>query len=526
MKSYFKKLAAIIIITLGVISQAHPREQLDIDLLKEYFEMLVTGNMETARYMWTESVQERSSRFNISYKEIPIKLDCSSPVVRYLKEMNDYLSRPVSVKKVLDDGYSRLTFSTIFLGRKVEHPYYFYYDGSYYWLTYAQEYYCRDWPVVESRYLRIHYHPDNKKYLNPLILEESDMFIESLMKKIGFDKKEIKNVETKKIEYFYCDSDKTVKRITGFLAKGIYDLPSDDLISAFFPHYHEIAHLLIAISLQEQSLYTLPLFREGVAVYFGGRWGKMPETLAELASVLLKHELVSIDSILTMTDFKDNSGSDIVYPVAGLFNEFIFSRISQEKYWQLYRQFSGEFKKINSLTADSIKLTLMKALNFKTWEKLMDSFNKFRIEKVTLNAEIMPGMTKKSKEHWSNDYIEISLRKEWVNLTFSHTRETAVSGNLLFGKTGGPEPQLSSLFEEQYESDSLRENYRFGIRYDKNEAGLYDYVTNHLVAKYIWGISPSDNYFDSSSNSITLRIKKSLFPNGLPQKESFKLLPR
>ncbi len=526
MTSFFKKLTIPILITLGLTSQVHSQGQRDVDLLKEYFEMLVSGNLETAGYMWTQTAQERSSRFKISYKEIPIKLDCSSPVVRYLDEMSDYLTRPVSKKQILDDGFSKLTFSTIFLGKNVEHPYYLYHDGSYYWLTYSQEYYCREWPVVESKYMRVHYHPDVKKYLNSLILKEADSFIESLMKKIGIDQNDIEIIEEKKIEYFFCDSDMTVKRITGFLAKGIYDLASDDIISAFFPHYHEIAHLLIAIKLKEQSLYTLPIFREGISVYFGGRWGKMPETLAELAAVLLKHELISIDSILTMNDFKNNSGSDIAYPVAGLFNEFIYSNIPQEKYWQLYREFSGTFEKVNSLTADSIKLTLMNSLNLKSWQKLLENFNKFSREKISLYAEIMPGITEKSNELWSNDMVELSVRKDWVNLKFSHSSDRAVSGNLLFGKISNSETQLSSLFQEQYDTDTVREDYRFGIRYDRNEVGLYDYVTNHLVAKYIWGILPSDKYFDSTAKSISLRIKKNIFTDGLPQKENFKLLPK
>jgi len=80
------------------------------------------------------------------------------------------------------------------------------------------------------------------------------------------------------------------------------------------------------------------------------------------------------------------------------------------------------------------------------------------------------------------------------------------------------------LFNEQYEGAMPFEGYRYGLRFDTNEAGLYDYVTNQLVAKYIWGITPSDDYKNAEGTSIAVKFRKSLCEKAIPSEGSYKLL--
>jgi hypothetical protein len=67
--------------------------------------------------------------------------------------------------------------------------------------------------------------------------------------------------------------------------------------------------------------------------------------------------------------------------------------------------------------------------------------------------------------------------------------------------------QLSS----QYNGDSNNEGYRYLIRVDQYEAGLYDLGTGQLTAKYIWGMSPSPNYYDSTTAQIAIKFHLSMF---------------
>ena len=64
------------------------------------------------------------------------------------------------------------------------------------------------------------------------------------------------------------------------------------------------------------------------------------------------------------------------------------------------------------------------------------------------------------------------------------------------------------------------------MRFDRNEAGLYDYATNQLVAKYIWGITPSEEYFNAEQHTISIKFRKSLLNERLPGEEDYRLLPR
>jgi len=61
-------------------------------------------------------------------------------------------------------------------------------------------------------------------YINPINLEETDKFVERMIDSLGFGDYDIRHLQSVKIEYFYCDSDETVKTITGRRTKGLYDM--------------------------------------------------------------------------------------------------------------------------------------------------------------------------------------------------------------------------------------------------------------------------------------------------------------
>ena len=130
------------------------------------------------------------------------------------------------------------------------HNYYARKLGGYYWLTAPQEYIARDWPVKVSKYLRIHCHPDVEQYVHQAGLDELDRFIETTAHKLKMSGTDLEMIAHEKIEYFYCDSDMTVKQITGQLTRGLLDLATNDVITATFPHHHELIHLLVNINLK------------------------------------------------------------------------------------------------------------------------------------------------------------------------------------------------------------------------------------------------------------------------------------
>jgi hypothetical protein len=65
------------------------------------------------------------------------------------------------------------------------------------------------------------------------------------------------------------------------------------------------------------------------------------------------------------------------------------------------------------------------------------------------------------------------------------------------------------------------QGYRFAVRFDRNEVGLYDYATSHMLAKYIWGISPSTDYYDEADNIVRFRFSCELVDAKKPHKDDY-----
>ncbi|MEA3296755.1 MAG: hypothetical protein U9R56_02690, partial [candidate division Zixibacteria bacterium] len=170
--------------------------------LTEYFDLLISDNLESARDLWSEDALERSSRFGIEYVGVPLKVDCSSPIVRDIPLMRDHLQPPVkSVKELPGGDFVKLKYSAIVQNELIEYYYYLFFDGDYFWLCYPQDYFCQDWPVHESRYFRINTDPEVEKYLHQMVLDAADSFVERIADSLGLTESDLRILAEKKIEY-------------------------------------------------------------------------------------------------------------------------------------------------------------------------------------------------------------------------------------------------------------------------------------------------------------------------------------
>jgi hypothetical protein len=124
---------------------------------------------------------------------------------------------------------------------------------------------------------------------------------------------------------------------------------------------------------------------------------------------------------------------------------------------------------------------------------------------------VAPGTIDGGKELLRGEGYVVRSDKNWLAFEFSGTTDQGVTGNLLFDLETDLASAVSELYIRQYGDSIPFSGYRYGIRFDQNEAGLYDYATNELLAKYIWGISPSDEYYDEAGRTVTLKFRKELF---------------
>ena len=495
--------------------------------LTQYFELLSADNYDIAGDMWLKQTRERSSRFGIEYEGCPVRIDCNSQIIQHLDQVRYDLLPPVKRYEGLDNHWVELEFDRVAGGVPIQQKYYTYTTPDWSWLSYRQDMYIHKWDSVESRYFRVHMHPAVTQYMNPVALADADRFVEAMCDTLNLSSDLRKQIEEKKIEYFFCAGDSVVEQLTGHLTKGMLDLPTNDVISAVFPHYHEVTHLLVNMKLHRLPLYTLPILREGIAVRYGGRWGKHPASLLQLAKFLYSEQLVPFDSVLTYAGFDEQAGADIVYPVAGLFTGYLLDRLGQDKYFELYRSFSGNYDDLAAMTTDKVQGIIAIALGKDSWSDVIADFNDY-IKKDDALTTAVPGRLDKGQSIAQGDGYEVRENGDWLGFEFmpTVTADDKVSGNLLFAMTGDLKDQTSSLYEEQYQHKMPYEGYRFGVRFDQNEIGLYDYATNCLLAKYIWGVSPSDDYYDKDKGTVTVKFAKWLIDGNPPSdKTGCHLLP-
>lgn len=494
--------------------------------LEEYLDLLYSGNIESAAMFWTESIQERGARFNITYTNIPIKHDCNSPFLRSMDLMREFIGAPVTRIRSLRAGQLVQLESEKVVGQQViKHTYYTWLRDGYFWLAYPQDFSTVDWPIVETMYFRIHVHPDRRRFLNQCVLDEADNFVKAMLDTLGIGGNLKKEFAEKKIEYFYVDSDSTIESWTGYLTKGMYDLPTNDILSSVFPHYHELTHLLVNARLHSMPLYTLPLVREGVAVRYGGRWGKNAAALIDLGVFLQREEIVPFDSILTMNGFATFAGADIAYPVAGVFVYFLLDRLGLEKFLDVYLAVSGEFNAINSLSPPQIQQQFADLCGFDSWSAVVADLDRYLDETLARQAVARPGVSDKGKVVCTGKDFRVLNDKEWLGFEFTIPESDTLAGTLLWGQDQRLLKGASTLFQEHFGETMPFGGYRYGVRFDRNEAGLYDYGTNQLMAKYIWGITPSENYLDESSRTIRIQFKRDIVNEVIPREDDFYRLP-
>lgn len=508
-------------------------------MLQEYIELVQEGNLESARMHWSPYAHARAGRLGIHYDGISIKADLNSPLIK--------LSRfhPQIVLKSggrLDSTFLRLQVQARHNGETSSYQYYAIWLDGYPWLTFPQDYVAQGWPTQESRYFRFHINPGMQKYVNPIAIESLDRFVESLCKKLDISKKRMRTLAEKKIDYYYCADEQEVERITGAPVRGLYDLAADALITSALPHYHEVTHLLINYRLQSMPLTTLPLLREGMATYLGGRSTSSPSGLMDMGAYLYRLEVVDIDSLLELMAFHTDIDASISYSAAALFMKSLVETYGMDKTLDCYLELSGNLDKTRQLSSDSIRQVFENRLGA-SWENITKRFQTRYISGAFHNEApdvyLRPGLsglaagdsTRLSQMGLASDpldeHVRESLFKTLRNVTliqsgnrvFVRARPDNTGGlkaTILFGKLDSTVFPASVLFEEQFNNSPAFQGYRFGVRFDKHEAGVYDYATSTLLAKFLTSFDPSAPYFSVADSTVSFSFPLTLVKNVSP----------
>lgn len=328
--------------------------------------------------------------------------------------------------------------------------------------------YCsRLWQKKESKYFA--FSIEEPKYFNEYCVKRLDDYVDMIADTLGFTIAERRILEKEKIGYIFCKDENTVEKITGFKAKGMAMLGSDDVVTSYQTHFHEVAHILINYKLKKLGLYTLPFFMEGFAVAVGGRGGMAPRVVTDLGCYLQKSGILTYDSILTNDGFYNNDAS-MSYAVAGLYNSFLLNELGGEKYLQLYKKVNGDLEFVKKIGPSSFNLPVTAK-----WISFLDDYNS--------NPEIYCNA---NDTNISRTRIgSIGLLPKTVNEYYKFF----IGDYMFLGYDNLEEKDrgyFSKLFLSMFPKDSANAKHpdEFGIFVDTSSIRVINFFNDEIVASY------------------------------------------
>jgi hypothetical protein len=203
-------------------------------------------------------------------------------------------------------------------------------------------------------------------------------------------------------------------------------------------------------------------------------------------------------------------GADLSYPVAGLLVSFLEERLGRKDLMALYLKLSGSYDEIAGLDKLDIEEAICNATGHGDWLDLTVDLDQYLDRRLEREVAAVPGLSATGRELAVGDGFHVAEDDEWFSFQFTAVGLEAPKGTLLFGYMPELAELQSPLFDEQYQRQQDFQGFRFGLRFDQHEAGLYDFAANQLMAKYIWGIAPSPDYYDADANTISIRFRRHL----------------
>lgn len=477
-----------------------------------YLDAIQSGDWVKVREFWLPQEVEKSQRFGITYQGISAKYDCASSLITNYEKMAAGLIG-ISIENITSENneakfdirqtYKSDTLLTRYYAQKI--------DGRWYLVSsmYAN---AKGWKKYTTRFANVYCH--DTSLINDYALSMLDDFISGTGGMFGVEPERMSLLEKEKIDYYLC-SENEFKKLTGYDAHGITNLPFDAIITRHLPHTHEITHFMINYALRDLPLYTLPVLQEGLAVDHGGRWGKSPAVLDQLGYVLLKNQYCSLNELLTFDNFNIDLGMpDISYPVSGLFVDYLIAKKGMENFKRLYLELSGSYDLLRSWDKEYIISVFEKYLGM-NWISIQSDFSSFcqRYEEgdiYSVSKDIEGKSIKVLDLNGSHLRIYESADEYYFILDSLPDTAWAV---LLFIE---PEEKVNSAYQSGLFYEQLNKGayggQKYGLRFNSEEAGLYDYYTDIMKAKYIRSFDPDSHYWSPDGRTVRFALKKALLP--------------
>ncbi len=431
-----------------------------------------------------------SNRLGIEYLDVSHKFLISYDIDKNIKDKiikGDLTYEIISEKLV--DGFSKITFSVNKIDYKRE---YFFKEQK---LVSPILYQTKNWKQIESNNF-VFIISDSTQF-NSYSTQNMERFLEKMLAFLNFSEEQKQILKIQKIYYILCKDEDEIKEVTGFYARGMYNLAFDSVITTFNAYYHELMHLLINFKLGELPLYTHPFFQEGFAVTTGGRGGKEPEIILDLGVFLTKSELLDYSVMLTKKDFYKVDAS-FSYPLCGLYNYFLIKQIGIEKYLTIYQKFSGSASNVEEMIIKENELLARTKWN--TFINDESQFSYIDFENPKVDAKLIYQDEKSEiREDLENYYFKLKdtllIKTEKINDKFQ-----------------------SKKFSEIYPELQYK-NEKYLILVNENEISIYNLFTNNLISNLVASFCIPFEPIPYEDGFYFFRVEKSVFDEEL--KEDF-----
>ncbi len=498
--------AALILMISSYMTPALAEINKPENVVENYIDAVVAGNWKQAENYWSPHEIKKSNRLGIKYSDENFKYDTDSPLIIYLDFIRAGEMKIVIKKTEEFIEYSAVVLQLTTANESIDFNYYLI-SVKNEWLISSPVYlFTKNWNSIQTDYANILF--SDSTLINTYALNKVDQYIKKIGDLLKIPPDKMKKLEENKIDYFICNKEEMIL-LTDYDANGISNLQFDAIISLHLPHPHELVHLLINYSLEELPLCTLPVLQEGLAVALGGRWGKSPEVVMQLSPIIISENICKLDDLLSSAGF-NKIMPDISYPVSGVFSNMLITNYGIDCYKKIYMLLSGSSDKIASLINIEI-INIIEQTCDADWRTINSEYFNY-LKQFEFN-NLKPGTS------GSGELIS-KLSGECTSIIVNETDDTyefivqsdivAPVGLILINIQRQPfsATYRSNLFSEQFPNYEYS-GYKYGIKFDVNEVGLYNYLTNSLEAKYVAAFSPDENYWDEKSSTIRYNLRKS-----------------
>ena len=453
-----------------------------------FFDALIYNKPELTDFINNEEM-EYSHRLGIEYDNVKNKFFIGNEIPEEIREgiisgkyVYNVALEPHAGMKIGDTRFA-LTIPDIQFRKE-----YYYNEG----IISATTFYTRKWQKSESKYFT--FRIEEPKYFNDYCIKRLDQFVDMIADTLGFTIAERRILEKEKIGYIFCKDEASVEKITGFKAKGMAMLGTDEIVTSYQTHFHEVAHILINYKLKKLGLYTLPFFMEGFAVAVGGRGGMAPRVVTDLGYYLEKSNILTYDSVITNNGFYANDAS-MSYAVAGLYNSFLLNELGGEKYLELYKKVNGDLEFVKNIEMNSIHFP-----KINNWNAYLYKYNK--------NPDLYFIITDTSKPSRVGNigYVPI-FKKDKIKFFVSYYQFIGFDN---LKETGNN--YTSKLFLSMFPKDSLSATNptEIGIFVDSVSVKVVNFFNDEIIVNYLKNLSYSNEFVPNKGNVFEFLIKKDI----------------